>query len=807
MPRRRRRSGTRLLFVLLVVLLALPTLAWVGASLLVDADAWRPQIIAAVRRTTGRELRLAHLRLVPALTPTLSITDVSLANLPGGSQPEMLRVPHVQVVLSLLPLLAGRVEIARLELERPEILLERDSHGAPNWLLGEALTMAAPANPDTDTTPAPSGRPSTGAGPVVRELRIEDGVVRWSDDTGERSLKLQRLVASAYGVESPVTVTGRATYEGLNLALEAECGPLSRLVDRKAIAPWPLKGTLETPGARLAFSGTLMHPLEGTGYVLALEAATVNLPILDRLVGVPLPPLRQVAIAARVVDGGGDVPEVTGMALRLGDSDLDSLLPGLRLTRAEFSAASLQDKLRGEAEVTLDGTRVHLTTALGPLAALLPLDGRPPALAVEVAAEAGGATLALNGMVPVPWRRDGIDLAITGRIPDGATLSAPGSPPAGALLAALRPALLDGRLVGRAESPGLLIRGLAVTTPEADLSGELAVAVSPRLVVQGSLASHRFDLDALRAALQAQPASPPPSAAPPATGPAARLFPATPLPWPLLSAADLDLRLAVGELRLGGASWRDLAGRVVLQSGRLTLDPLTAAMPGGRAVGHLAVDAAATPPQVALSAHVPGLGLRALLPLLGVPGDAAGTGDLDFDLHTAGRSPRALAAALSGRLGLAVTDADLDNRLLSQLLPALMPQALPQAAADVQALARPGRTRLRCLALRADVDAGLATVPAVGLEAGRFTLQGAGTFNLREETVQIHLRPALRGNVAMLMRLAGPLAAPRLTPELRGAILPNFPGGERGDVCVPSLAAARAGLRAAPPARASGANR
>lgn len=807
MPRRRRRSGTRLLLVLLVVLLALPTLAWVGASLLVDADAWRPQIIAAVRRTTGRELRIAHLRLVPALTPTLSITDVSLANLPGGSRPEMLRVPRVQVVLSLLPLLAGRVEIARLELEQPEILLERDSRGAPNWLLGEALTMAAPANPDADTPPARPGAPPgspPGSGPVVRELRVEGGVVRWRDDTGPHFLKLQRLVASAYGVESPVTVTGRATYEGLNLALEAECGPLSRLVARKAIAPWPLKGTLETPGARLAFSGTLMHPLEGTGYVLALEAATVNLPILDRLVGGPLPPLRQVAIAARVVDGGGDVPEVTGMALRIGDSDLDSLLPGLHLTRAEFSAASLQDRLRGEAEATLDGTRVHLTTALGPLAALLPLDGRPPTLAVEVAAEAGGATLAVNGTVPVPWRRDGIDLAITGRIPDGATLSSvPGSPPADTLVAALRPALLDGRLIGRADPPGLLIRGLAVTTPEADLSGELAVAVSPRLVVQGSLASHRFDLDALRAALQAQAAPPPP----PAAGPAARLFPATPLPWPLLSAADLDLRLAVGELRLGGASWRDLAGRVVLQSGRLTLDPLTAAMPGGRAVGHLALDATATPPQVALSAHVPGLGLRALLPLLGVPGDAAGTGDLDFDFHAAGRSPRALAAALSGRLGLAVTDADLDNRLLSQMLPALMPQALPQAAADVQALARPGRTRLRCLALRADVDAGLATVPAVGLEAGRFTLQGAGTLNLREETVQIHLRPALRGNVAMLMRLAGPLAAPRLTPELRGAILPNFPGGDRGDVCAPSLAAVRAGLRAAPPARPSGGGR
>jgi hypothetical protein len=47
------------------------------------------------------------------------------------------------------------------------------------------------------------------------------------------------------------------------------------------------------------------------------------------------------------------------------------------------------------------------------------------------------------------------------------------------------------------------------------------------------------------------------------------------------------------------------------------------------------------------------------------------------------------------------------------------------------------------------------------------------------------------------MRLAGPLAAPRLGPEPRGASLPALlPGSERGDVCTPALAAQRAAARA-----------
>lgn len=814
MPRRRRRSGLRLVFVLLVAVLALPTLSWLGASLLVNADAWRPQIIAAVRRTTGRELRIGHLRLVPALTPTLSITDVSLANLPGGSRPEMLRVPRAQVKLSLLPLLAGRIEIARLVLEHPEILLERDAGGTPNWQLGEALTMAASPTDETESGAAAS---AASPGLVVRDLEIESGTVRWRGESGEHRLELQRLTASAYGLESPVTVEGRATYAGLNLALEAECGPLSRLVDRKAIAPWPLKGTLETPGARLAFSGTLRQPLEGSGYTMALEAATVNLPVLDAFLGRSLPPLRQVAVAARLVDGDGHVPEISGIALRIGTSDLDFLRPGLRLDRAEFSAASLSDKLRGEGDLVLGGTPVHLTAALGSLGALLSEAGfsdgtAPTTLSVELAAEVGGATLAVNGTVPVPLARSGIDLAVTGRIPDLSALS----PLAGVTLPALHPLMVDGVVGWRAPGPdmpsgGVAMRGLALATPEADLSGDIAVSFASHPSVRGNLVSRRIDLDAIGAAMapsagDSSPASSPPASGPPASG--ARLFSAAPLPWPALTAADLDLRLSVGELRLGGVSWRDVAGHAVLQSGRLTLDPLTASLPGGRASARLTLDAAASPPQAGLTLHAPGLGLRPLTTLLGLPGDAAGTGDLDLDLHAAGRSPRVLAATLAGRLGLTATDADLDNRLLSLALPALMPQALPQAAADVQALARPGRTRLRCLVLRAEADAGTVSLPLLALEAGRFTLQGSGATNLREETMQLHLRPVLRDSPVPVvpMRLAGSLAGPRLGPEPRGATLPALlAGSERGDVCVPALAAMRAARAAA--ARASGGTR
>ena len=120
-----------------------PVLAALGALVLVDPNAWRGEIEAAVQRATGRAVRIGRLSLVPSASPTLGITDIALANPPGGSRPDMVTVARAEVKLALLPLLAGRIEVARLLLVRPDILLERDPAGRPNWRFGRSAGRPA----------------------------------------------------------------------------------------------------------------------------------------------------------------------------------------------------------------------------------------------------------------------------------------------------------------------------------------------------------------------------------------------------------------------------------------------------------------------------------------------------------------------------------------------------------------------------------------------------------------------------------------------------------------------------------------
>ena len=91
-------------------------------------------MIAAVKSSTGRDLALnGPIRLKPSLWPTLEMRDVALSNPPGFSRPQMATLDRLDLQLALLPLLHSRVEIDRLVLGKPDILLETNAQGQPNF--------------------------------------------------------------------------------------------------------------------------------------------------------------------------------------------------------------------------------------------------------------------------------------------------------------------------------------------------------------------------------------------------------------------------------------------------------------------------------------------------------------------------------------------------------------------------------------------------------------------------------------------------------------------------------------------------
>ena len=142
----------------------------------------RIRIIDAVRDATGRELTLSgdvSVRLLPSAR--FHAAGVAFANAPWATTPSMAQVKSIDVELRLLPLLSGRIEVARLLLTEPDIALETGPDGNGNWVFDKPAPQAAkgPAQPPASTRSAAISLP---------DVRIEGGRAVFRDFEGTRRL-------------------------------------------------------------------------------------------------------------------------------------------------------------------------------------------------------------------------------------------------------------------------------------------------------------------------------------------------------------------------------------------------------------------------------------------------------------------------------------------------------------------------------------------------------------------------------------------------------------------------------------------
>ncbi|MFC7476458.1 AsmA family protein [Dankookia sp. GCM10030260] len=683
-----------------------------------ETGALTARLDAALERATGRAVSLGPISVRASLRPAFTIAGATIANPPGLSRPDFASIGQVEITLGLLPLLAGRVEIDSVTLAGADILLERDAEGRPNWLL---------APPARDEAAEPGMQLSLGA------LQVTQSRIALA---GQRALAVPALELRRQG--EGLGLTGRLLLAGKPFALDAAIGALADP------AP-PLRASLAGEDLRLAVRGTLPRNLAEPGWSLALEGDAADPARLAALLspGLALPKLGPVHGAAALGPG----PALTDIRLSTGATSLGAPLPGLRLKTAALRAATpdapamLTARLRrGTAEAGLAATLPSLRrlVAAGP-AQLLP---------VEATLTAGAASLTLRG-----------EASRTGVAPAGlaARLAAPDLAALGPLLGmdlpGLREVVASARL-GAGPHGLLRFGGLAVTAAGLDLAGEVELATAPRTVLTGRLAARRLDLDALGGARPAPPRR-------------TRLIPDVALPVAALRGFDATLALSAEQVTAGGIAWRGLSGQLTLAGGRLAVQPFTASLPGGTLTGRFSLDAAAAPPDAALSLRSQALDLGAVARGLGNTAAIEGQGELALDLRGRGTTLRAVAATLGGEAGLAVVEGRLVYAGALRLGPNLVRTLLPRGPAAREA-------ELRCLALRLTAEQGAVRSQALLLEGGFGRIDGDLAVNLRDETLAARLLPdiSVLGGVTLRtpVGIGGTLAAPRVGVEPGAAL-------------------------------------
>ena len=747
-----RRGSTRRmrpwLIGLLVVVLGVPAALYAALLLLLNSDAVRPRVEAAVGAATGRGFTLSGpVGIKPSLVPVITLDGPVLANAPGGSRPEMLRARRIEAEVALVPLLSRRVELRRLAILGADLLLETDAEGRGNWQFQRA--------PRPEAAPGPAAPPSRPFGLDVESVTLEASRVTWRAAGRDEVVELTRLVLR--GSEQGIIAEGQMVARGVAVTVNGSTGPLAALLGDSP-AEWPFRLGLSAQGLNAEADGALALPFRGRWRARLAATADTAARLAPALLGVALPEARGLSLVAETEAGAG----LKALHISLAEAVLGQGGRNLTAGPLQLTAAS------SEAPVTLGGTLRSGALAVnfgaqGPSLGVVLAGGAMP---MAVTLEGDGVTGTVNGSLAPGRAVAGTDWAFSLRAPDVRALAtragfaaAPG----------LHEAALDGR--ARVLADGVDVLELVLASREA--AGRASFGWRVGAVPHGQLRAvmERVDTDALRAPPPAAGDQPPPEAVlAPAAGarPDGRVIPERPVDLSALRDAgfSLDAEATVAVLRAGGADWRDLSLRAVLDGRKLVGERFSAVTPGGSLSGRFSVEADGPVPRlsVALRSGEGGVEVASLLRATGVSPPVSGPAALDVSLTGAGASTRALAASLSGHLGLAMTGGQIDPRLLAGAMSALRGVVPGEAVGNA--------SEIRCLALRFDLTGGVAQSRALLLDTRVASTTGAGAANLGDETLAFRLRPVVRvGDLSVTtpLGITGRFGAPRFSVDPNAA--------------------------------------
>lgn len=354
---------------------------------LIDLNTYRAEIGAQVEAATGRALVIDGDLDVEALslTPSVILNDVGLANAAWGTRPEMIRIRRLELAVELMPLLSGEIDVRRLVLVEPDLLLETDTDGVGNWIFDRG-------GAETEEEPEPRRLP------LVAEIVIENASIAYRDGRTGESLSGRLGSATLHGTtaDRPLDLAAEGSLDGEPVRIEAELDPLAALIEG------------ETYGARLDL-GLGQSDLRGTVDV-ALRA---------------VPPHITAELTSRRLDldalAGGAGPS-GGPGTRLFD---DAPLPFALLKAADVSLDYSADRMRlAGQELVNAGGRLRLqggellapelTAGLagGRAEAGLAVDANaePAAITIDVIVEGADLAALSGGVAAGP-----LDIAVSGR--------------------------------------------------------------------------------------------------------------------------------------------------------------------------------------------------------------------------------------------------------------------------------------------------------------------------------------------------------------------------------------------------------
>lgn len=358
-----------------------------------DLNAYKAEIIQAVKEKTGRDLTIAgEMQLKASFSPALLLTDVRLSNAPWASSLYMVQVGHLDVSVSLFPLLGKKVKIKHFVLNDVDVNLEVAKNGEKNWSFRNEkqqenlIPMPAEVQEETgDATPVSNNmaeqkkqKKSPLKGFEIESAEMKKAHLTYTDNSRGKDFSIQ--------VE---TLRLKETDEGMRLALKTVAqeeeilvsgtvDPLSGIYNETK--PFHLNLLVQGAETQLTLKAAVMNPVDPRDIQASLRIQGIDIARTAALAGLAFPDFKNFDLSVQMA-GNPENLSLPLFDISIGRNDTV-------LIKASGSASGLSPLREGTAQVSIVAADMSQVGGLPTLSL--------PPLSFSAKATASGKTFRLD---------------------------------------------------------------------------------------------------------------------------------------------------------------------------------------------------------------------------------------------------------------------------------------------------------------------------------------------------------------------------------------------------------------------------
>lgn len=785
----------KIVLAVIGILLVLLVGAVLVAATLFDPNDYRGKITEAVRKQTGRELVLGDIKLSVFPWLKVRVADLSFSNAPGFGDTPMASVKEAKVGVQLMPLLLDRqVVVSTVTLDGLKMDLARNADGKTNW---DDLVKSG-------DEPQPAQAPKDGGGFEVQSIDIagvtlSDAHITYRDAQAGQAYRIENFdletgalrPGKAADIDASLSAFDETGKRSADLAVSASV--LADLVAQKAsidALKLDLSAKAEGMEATMKLAGDVVADLETRLITvddlgLDFKAAMKDLNADGRLVGKVIADMtrQQVDVEGLKLDFKARTPtlEAKGVLaakvkalLEAQQYELAGLSLDLDASGKDLPGAKQAVKLSGNA--SYDAAKGSMRFA----------DGRIAAAGLGITTSITGE--GLNGDSP--------------RL-SGPVTVAPFNPRA--LLKALGMEDIkttDPKALARASLStqysgsftSARLEDLDLKLDDTSITGRLAIKDFATQAMEFALKLDRMDVDRYLAPSE-------PTAKPAAAGSTQQIN-ATELPIEALEKLNASGTLDAGELKLKGATLKNVRLRIDGPKGSPKLVKLDASTYGGQIASSTRIVPGARP-DFALNTSVDAMQLAPMLQNFWGKDIVSGLGNIKLDLTSGGRTVGDLRRDLNGSVSLSFENGAVKGFNLGQIVRRAQALLKGTTLDDTE----PRQTDFTKITFAAQIVDGILKSDQLSALSPLFRLGGSGQINLVDETLDYLVSPTVVASskgqggkgleelagLTIPIRLTGSLYAPKYKldlqtalkqkagDELRGKLADKVLGGESGE--------------------------